>query len=144
MLPFRDVIPIPRRDLDHNLTRLGNDGLASQTRIQLQVGGSVHAVELVVVSFSEVLRSLFHPNVTRGTGAHAAAGVVEEEVVVHGDVEDRLRFAVVLIRQLAVLVLDSASLGQEGDLNQVLLRNVSGRGRTRFVFSLCHMSYSIG
>jgi hypothetical protein len=41
--------------------------------------------------------------VARGAGAVAAAGVVEEKIVVECDVEKRLRLAVVCVGQLSVL-----------------------------------------
>ena len=86
-----------------------------------QVPRRVEPIGLVVLHLAQVLRALADDDVTRRARAAAAARVLERHVEVLGDVEKRLRLAVVRIRQLAVLELDGRRLAvdDEGDFGHI-------------------------
>ena len=67
----------------------------------------------------KILGAFFHPDVAGGAGAIAAAGVVERDAEVQGDVENGLLFAVIFVGQFAVLELHRLAFGQERDLHRV-------------------------
>ena len=123
-----NIVAIPRGDLYNNFTRLRDLGLTAEARIQLQIGGHVQAVGLVVVHFREILGAFLYPDVTSRAGAVAAAGVVERDTEVQCHIENRLFFAVIFIGQFAVLELHSLALGQKCDLNYVFARGFFGGG----------------
>ena len=54
--------------------------------------------------------------------ANTAAGVVEEDVVVFGDVEDAHRLSVAVVRQGVEEEFDGLALGLEGDAHHVFSR----------------------
>src|SRR5208282_1858546 len=91
---FGNVITVPRRNFDHNLAGLLDDGLASQARIQLQVGSHVETVGLIIFHLAEALLALLHYDVAGGAGAVSAASMLQVQAEVHGHIQDRLRLAV--------------------------------------------------
>ena len=84
----------------------GDDRLAAEARLRRETPGGVQTIGLVVLHLAEVLLALADDDVAGRAGAAAAAGVLERDVEVLGDVEKRLRLAVMRVRQLAVLELD--------------------------------------
>src|SRR5271157_2979860 len=80
-LAFGDVITIPLGNFDDVVAGLGDHGLAAETRIELLIGGHVETVEFVVVRRADSVLVL-DPQMAGGTGADAAAGVVEEDAEV--------------------------------------------------------------
>src|SRR5215213_4946195 len=71
-----------------------------------------------------MLLALLDDDVTGCTGAAAAAGMFERDVEVLRDVEERLRLAMVRVRQLAVLELDGLrfAVDDECDLWHMFVR----------------------
>src|SRR5208283_940033 len=110
---LRDVVSVPCRYLNHDLAWLLNHGLASQTRVELQIGSHVEAVRLVVVHLTEKLFALLHHDVTSGASAVSAASVLQMQAKIHSHVQDRLWLAMLLIRQLAMLKFKALVLGEE-------------------------------
>src|SRR5208283_2843651 len=94
---LRDVISVPRRYLNHDFAWLLDHGLASQTRVELQIGGHVEAVRFVVVHLAEKFFALLHHDVTSSASAVSAASVLQMQAKIHGHVQDRLWLAVLLI-----------------------------------------------
>ena len=48
-----------------------------------------------------------------GAGAIAAAGVIQPDAIIHRDVQQRFLFAMIFVRQLAVLELHRLALREE-------------------------------
>jgi len=90
----------------HHFARLGDDGLASRREFSCR-SAAVSMRSSSSSSLAQILGALF-PQRAGGAGADAAAGVVEKDVVVHGDVEDRSRLAVMLIGSCRVRTRPSA------------------------------------
>src|ERR1051326_8632028 len=63
---FGDVIPVPLGDLNDHFARLVNGHLAAKTRVELQIGGHVETVGLVVVHLAQQLGALDHVHVIKG------------------------------------------------------------------------------
>ena len=76
MMLFADVIAVPGWDFDHHFTRLLDNGLASQARVKLQVGGHVETIGFVIVHFAQRFFALFHPDVAGGARAVPATRVI--------------------------------------------------------------------
>src|SRR5882724_1808801 len=72
---FRNVVPIPCRDLYHNFARFVDHSLTSQARVQLQVGRHIELVGLVVFHLGDQVRAFLNPDVTRRAGTISATGV---------------------------------------------------------------------
>lgn len=66
--------------------------LAAQAAVALKPGGLLDAVLFGLGGLREVFHALFDVDVAGGTGAHAAAGVLDVDAVVLGDFEDVLTF----------------------------------------------------
>src|SRR5947207_1106666 len=140
---FRNIIPIPCRNLNDNFAWLRDHCLTSETRIELQVGGHVQTVGLIVIHFREIVRALFHPYVTRRAGAVAATSVIKTHAVVQRDIQNGLFFAMVLVGQLAVLELHRLASWHEHDFHRVLARCFDGRRRAGLCLLFSHScSYS--
>src|SRR5579872_3027332 len=78
------------------------------------------------------------------TSAIATASVVEGDAEIQRDVEDRLLFPMIFVRQLAVLESDGLAFGQECYLHGVLARSFLGNcsGALCFLFSHCCSCHS--
>jgi hypothetical protein len=74
------------------------------------------------------------PEMAGGAGADAAAGVVEEDVEVLGDVEKGHRLAVMFVGHGAVFEFDGLAFRQEGDADHAY-RLESVWFRCRLIFS---------
>jgi hypothetical protein len=114
-LAFLHVVAVPLGDFDHVGAGLFDDGLAAEAAVELDVRRGLHAVELEVFGLAEARCTLFHVDVAGCTGADASAGVVEEDVVVLGDVEEAHGQAVALVGEAVEGELDGAALGEKGD-----------------------------
>ena len=88
-MPFADIIPVPVRNMHGDVPF--NDGLATQPRRQLVVGGLFDAIHLVVIHLGQAAGSLLHHHVASRTGATSAAGVFQMEAKIHRYVEQRFR-----------------------------------------------------
>lgn len=84
--------------------------------MQGETGSHVQAISLVVVHLREISIALFHNDVASGAGAVPAACVLQVEVVVERNVQERLGLAMLLIRKPARLELDRDISGQESHL----------------------------
>src|SRR5271166_680252 len=135
---FGNVVAVPRWNLDHYLARLLDDRLAAQARLELQIGSHVELVGFVVFHGTEKFLAFLHHDVAGGAGAVAAAGVLEVKTEVHGDVEQRLRLAVVLVGELAVLELKGLVLGEKRDLHRICAGRVDGGGTGSLGFFVGH------
>jgi hypothetical protein len=81
------VIPVPRWNFNYDFSRLRDGYLTAQARIQLQIGGHVETISLIVVHLREIFRSFFHPDVARGAGAIAAASMIERDTIIQRDIQ---------------------------------------------------------
>ena len=133
---FGNVVTIPGRDLDDDFAGLSDLRLASETLVELQIGGHVEAIGFLVIHFGEEFFSFAHYDVASGAGAIAAARVVEPDAIVDGDIEDRLGLAVFFVWQLAVLEFNRSALGHKCDAHEVGAGCVGGcGGSTALIFS---------
>ena len=87
-LAFLHVVAVPLGDFDDVGAGLFDDCLAAEARVQLDVRGGLHAVELQVFGLADAACALLHMHVAGGAGADAAAGVVEEDAVVLRHIEE--------------------------------------------------------
>src|SRR5438874_1425760 len=101
-----NVVPIPCRNFNYNFSRLLDGYLTAKARIQLQIGGHVKAIRFIVVHLREIFRSFFHPDVASGASTIAAASMIQRDTVIQRDIEKRLLFSMIFVRQFAVLELD--------------------------------------
>jgi hypothetical protein len=116
-LAFRGVVAVPLGDFYDVVAGPGDDGLAAESAVELLVGGHVEAVDFVVFGFRDT-GLILDPEMAGGAGADASAGVVEEDVVIFGYIEEGHGFAVVLVGHGAEFKLDDTALGLEGDANE--------------------------
>jgi hypothetical protein len=80
----------------------------------LLVGSHIHAVDLVVIRFADP-RLVFDPQVAGCAGTNTATGVVKEDTEILGDIEERHRLAVVIVRHCSELEFDSLAFRLKGD-----------------------------
>src|SRR6266498_1519155 len=102
------------RYLHHHVTT--HDGLAAEPGVKGEPFRRVQTILLVLLHGREVLFPLAYDDVTRGTGAAAAAVVLQVHVVGEGDIEERARPAVIGQGILRVVDLDGDVGGKKGDL----------------------------
>jgi len=114
---FTDIVPVPIRNGDDDIAF--HYGLATEPGIELEISGLLDAVHFVVFHFGKIFHALFHDDVTGGAGAASSAGVLEVEVVVHGDIEKGFRLAVFFVGQLAGFEFESLSRGEKGYLGHL-------------------------
>src|SRR5262249_48452605 len=98
------VVPRVHRQLADDVAL--DHRLAAETRLRREIPGRVEPISLVVFHLREVLRALADDDVARRAGATAAARMLERNIEVLGDVEERLGLAMVRVRQLPTLELD--------------------------------------
>lgn len=98
-MAFADVIPVPRRNTHCHIAL--HNRLATQTRIELEVGSLFHAVEFIVIHLGKIIDALFHHNMARRARATPSASMFQMKTEIHSDIEQRLGLAVILIRQPA-------------------------------------------
>src|ERR1700690_406348 len=84
---FRNVIPIPSRNLDNHFAGFLDDGLASETRVWRKVSGHVELVSFVVFHIGDQVRTFLDPDMAGSASAVAAAGTVKAHALVQRDVE---------------------------------------------------------
>jgi hypothetical protein len=113
-LAFLDVVLVPGGDLGDVGAGLLDDALAAEAGVELEAGSHVEAVELEVFGFGDSLGTLLQEDVAGGAGGDASAGVVEEDAVVFGDVEEAHGLAVAVVGQGIEDELDGLVFGFEG------------------------------
>ena len=96
-----DVVAVPGGDFDDDFSRLDDLRLATEARIQLQVGGHIEPVGFFIVELAQQFLALANYHMTSGAGAVAAAGMLKVNPEVERYIQQRLRLAVILVRQLA-------------------------------------------
>src|ERR1035441_9323578 len=116
---FTDIVAVPRRDLENDLALLHELHLAAEAAIQLQIGGHVEAVGLVVIHLGNEFLAGFYNDVTSGAGAVAPAGMLHLKTCVERDIEERFGLAVVVIRQRRKVELIAHVGWQERNLGHV-------------------------
>jgi hypothetical protein len=117
---FLDVVLVPGGDLGDIGAGLFDDTLAAEAGVELEAGGEFEAVELEVFGFRDAGGAFLQEDVAGGAGGYAAAGVVEEDAVVFGDVEEAHRLAVAIVGQGVERELDYFVFRLEGDANHIL------------------------
>src|SRR5262249_55713414 len=110
---FLDVVAGVHRHLADDVAR--DDRLAAEARFRPQVPGGVETIGLVVLHLAEVLGAFADEDVAGRTRAAAAARVLERDIEVLGDVEERFGLAVMRVRQLAALELDRRRLAVDDE-----------------------------
>jgi hypothetical protein len=85
----------------------------------LQAGGEFEAVEFEVFGFGDTFGTLLQKDVAGGAGGDASAGMVEEDAVVFGDVEEAHGLAVAVVGEGVEGELDGLVFGLEGDAHHV-------------------------
>src|SRR5262245_27208529 len=108
-------------------------------RMQSKSTSQFSAVGFVVVHLREQLFALLDNYVAGGAGTVAATSMIEEEVVVNGDVEDRLRLAVFLIGKLAMLELECVVGRQKRQPDCIRSRLLGSRGAFIVAGIFCHV-----
>jgi hypothetical protein len=89
--------------------------------VRRQIGGHVHAIELIVVGLSQIgVHLIFDDNMAGGTGAISATGVFQMNAEIQRDVEQRFRLSMAFIRQLAGLEFNRFADREEGNLRHCL------------------------
>ena len=119
-LAFLDVVFVPGGDLGEVGAGLFDDALAAESGVELEAGGELEAIELEVFGFGDAGGAFLQKDVAGGAGGDATAGVVEEDAVVFGDVEEGHGLAVTVVGEGAEGELDGFVFGLEGDANDVL------------------------
>lgn len=112
-MAFTHVIPVPFGNV-HSHVALHNR-LASQPGMKLIIGRLFHPVEFIVVHFGKVRIAFLYHHMARRTRAASAAGVFQMEADVHRDIEQRFRFSMPFVRQLALLELECLACWKEGN-----------------------------
>ena len=117
---FLDVVFVPGGNFGDVGAGLFDDALAAEAGVELEAWGELEAVELEVFGFRDALGTLLQKDVAGGAGGDATAGVVEEDAVVFGDVEEGHGLAVAVVGEGAEGELDGFVFRLEGDANEVL------------------------
>jgi len=91
----------------------------------LEAGGHVEAIELEVFGFGDAFGALLEEHVAGGAGGDASAGVVHEDAVVFGDVEEAHGEAVAVVGHGVVYEFDGLVFGLEGNADDVLGRRLA-------------------
>jgi len=118
-LAFLDVVFVPGGDFRDVGAGLFDDTLTAEAAVELQAGGEVEAVQLEVLGFGDAFGALLQKDVAGGAGGDAAAGVVQEDAVVFGDVEEGHREAVAVVGQGVEGELDGFVFGLKGDAHHI-------------------------
>jgi hypothetical protein len=82
---FANVISIPIGNVHDHITL--NDGLATEARVKLEIGGLFNPVQFVVIHLGKIVLPGLHHHMTGCARAASAAGVFEVETEIHGHVE---------------------------------------------------------
>ena len=118
-LAFLDVVLVPGGNLGDVGAGLLDDALAAEAGVELEAGGHVEAIELEVFGFGDAFGALLEEHVAGGAGGDATAGVVHEDAVVFGDVEEAHGEAVAVVGHGVVYEFDGLVFGLEGHANDV-------------------------
>src|SRR6266567_743620 len=117
------VIAIPLGNLDDIVAWLRDHGLAAEPRIELLIGSHVHSIQFVVVRGADALLVL-DPQMAGGASTDAATGMVEKDVEVLSDVEERHRLAMVIVGQGAEFKLDGLAFRHKRDPHELVSGDV--------------------
>jgi hypothetical protein len=123
-LAFLDVVFVPGGDLGDVGAGLFDDALAAEAGVELEAGGHVEAIELEVFGLGDAFGTLLEEHVAGGAGGDATAGVVHEDAVVFGDVEEAHGLAVAVVGHGVVDEFDGLIFRLEGDANDVCSRRL--------------------
>ena len=119
-LAFLDVVLVPGGDLGDVGSGLLDDALAAEAGVELEARGEFEAVEFEVFGFGDSFGALLQEDVAGGAGGDSTAGVVEEDAVVFGDVEEGHGLAVTFVGEGVEGKLDGLVFGLKGDADHVL------------------------
>ena len=108
---FTDIVPVPGGNLDYDVAL--NDGLAAQSRVQLDVRRGFNAVCFVIIHLGELALAILDDYVAGRAGTISTAGMFQVKPEVHCDVEQRLRFAMLAVWDFAVLELERVTGGKK-------------------------------
>src|SRR5205823_1119202 len=109
------VIPRIHRQLADDVA--ADHRLAAEARPRGQTPGRVETIGLVVLHLAEMVLPFADDDVTCRAGAAAAARVLKRDPEILSHIEERLRLAVMGVRQLAVLELDGLRLAVNNECN---------------------------
>ena len=118
-MAFADVVAVPFGDGNDDVAF--DDGLAAEAGVELVVGGLLDAVEFVVFHLGKVVAAFLYNDMTGGAGAAAAAGVLEVEAIVHGDVEQGAGLAVAFVFKLFRLEFESFAGREKGHFGHLTI-----------------------
>jgi len=113
-LAFLDVVFVPGGDLGDVGSGLLDDALAAETGVELEAWGELEAIELEVLGFGDAFGTLLQKDMAGGAGGDATAGVVEEDAVVFGYVEEAHGLTVALVGESVEGELDCLVFGFKG------------------------------
>ncbi len=116
---FLDVVFIPGGDFGDVGSWLFDDALAAEAGVELEAGGHIEAIEFEVFGFGDALFALLEEHVAGGAGGDAATGVVHEDAVVFGDVEEAHGEAVAVVGQGVVGEFYGLIFRLEGDADHI-------------------------
>ena len=119
-LAFLHIVTIPLGDLNGVGAGFLNHGLAAKARVELNIGRSLHAIEFQVFRITNAGFALFNPDMAGSARTDSTASMVEEDIIVFGDVEKGHGESVTLIGEGVKGELDGAALGLKGDANHAL------------------------
>ena len=119
-LAFLDVVFVPGGDLDDVGAGFFDDALAAEAAVELQAGGEFEAVEFEVFGFGDALGTLLQEDVAGGAGGNAATGVVEEDAIVLGNVEEAHGLSVAVVGERVEGELDGLMFRFEGDADHIV------------------------
>ena len=118
-LAFLDVVFVPGGDLGDVRAGLLDDALAAEAGVELEAGGHVEAIEFEVFGLGDAFGTLLEKHVAGGAGGYATTGVVHEDAVVFGDVEEAHGLAVAIVGHGPVGEFDGLVFGFEGDADHI-------------------------
>src|SRR5260370_37814709 len=95
MIEFLGVVFVPFGDFNDDISGAVGDSLAAEARFRGDAGSFVEFGEFGVGCFVAGFEAFSHDDVARGTGADAAAGVVQAGFEAFVDIENAAREAVV-------------------------------------------------
>jgi hypothetical protein len=88
VLGFFRVVFVPLGNFDHYVFCAVRDALAAQARFRGYAGGFVELVQFGVGGFVTRFQTFVNDHVAGGTGADAAAGVIQPLVIALRNIED--------------------------------------------------------
>ena len=102
------------RNLDGDIAE--DDGLAAEAGIVSDAFGHADEIEFVLVGCAQVCCAVFNDDVAGGATAVAAAIVIEGEIEVHREIENRTGLAVAAVRDAADFELVNGTIVEKCEL----------------------------